>query len=340
MREESGVNQMNIQTKLAEKREELGPKLPLETPYVLIVDPSSLCNLRCSWCPSGYDELIEKTARKQCVMDYQLFCNIVDSARSFGQPIKTLRLYKEGEPLMNPEFPQMISYAKELGYFGRIDTTTNGVLLNPKLNRRIVDAGLDQINISVNGINAEQINNNTRRKIDFQQYVDNIRDLYEHKGNCTVYVKSIKEILTQEEQALFFDIFGNISDRIFLERLSPAWPCFELEDYGYAYELIGNYGQQLEDRKVCPYLFYTMLINSDGSVSTCIQDWKHLQIVGHVMEDSLKNIWQGGRQKEYQREHLKGNKDIFEMCKKCKVIKYGCYDNIDKYSAEILEKLT
>lgn len=321
------------------ERGELGSKLPLEAPYVLIVDPSSLCNLRCLWCPSGHDDLIRKTGRKQCTMDYNLFCKLIDSAKDFECQVNVLRLYKEGEPLVNHRYADMIAYAKRLGRFGRIDTTTNGVLLNPELNRRIVDAGLDQINISVNGMSTEQLYKNTGRKIDFEQYVDNIRDLYEHRGDCTVYIKSIKDILTEEEKSMFFATFGNISDRIFLEQLSPAWPCFELEDYGLMYEDVGNYGQEVEDRKVCPYLFYIMVINADGSVSTCVQDWRHVQIVGNVQESSLKEIWQGSLQKRHQMEHLKGNKDIFEMCQKCEVITHGCYDNIDAHAVAILGRM-
>lgn len=125
----------------------------------------------------------------------------------------------------------------------------------------------------------------------------------------------------------------------FLEQLSPAWPCFELEDYGLMYEDVGNYGQEVEDRKVCPYLFYIMVINADGSVSTCVQDWRHVQIVGNVQESSLKEIWQGSLQKRHQMEHLKGNKDIFEMCQKCEVITHGCYDNIDAHAVAILGRM-
>lgn len=309
-------------------------------PYVLIVDPSSLCNLRCIWCPSGHDNLIQASGRKQCIMNYDMFCALIESAKSFDNKINVLRLYKEGEPLVNPYYSEMIAYAKKSNCFKRIDTTTNGVLLNPQLNRKIVEAGLDQINISVNGMDSEQIYKNTGRKVDFDQYVNNIRDLYEHRGECIVYIKSIKDILTKEEREKFFDIFGSISDRIFLEQLSPAWPCFELEDYNLKYEEIGNYGQDLENRKVCPYLFYIMVVNADGSVSTCVQDWKHVQIVGNILENSLKDIWQGNGQRRYQIEHLQENRSIFEMCASCKVITHGCYDNIDRYAETILEKMT
>lgn len=184
---------MKIQTRLsAEPRKNLGRALPLEQPYVLLVDPSSLCNLRCKWCPSGYDQLIAETGRSQQVMDLALFERLVDQAAAWGKPFRVLRMYKEGEPLVNPFFADMVRLAKQSGWFLRIDTTTNGVLLNPKLNRKLIEAGIDQINISVNGMSAEQIYRNTGNHVDFGAYVQNIQDLCGRKGDCTIYIKSIK----------------------------------------------------------------------------------------------------------------------------------------------------
>ena len=83
---------MNIQTRLdSNKRNNLGEVLPLEQPYVLLVDPSSLCNLRCKWCPSGYDKLISETGRAQQIMHLDLFRRIISQAGEFSKPFKVLR---------------------------------------------------------------------------------------------------------------------------------------------------------------------------------------------------------------------------------------------------------
>lgn len=331
---------MKIQTRLSEEpRGNLGEVLPLEQPYVLLIDPSSLCNLRCKWCPSGYDQLISETGRPQRIMDISLFEKIVKQAGAFEKPFRVLRMYKEGEPLVNPFFTDMVRLAKQSGRFMRIDTTTNGVLLNRELNQRLIEAGIDQINISVNGVSAEQIYQNTGRRIDFDAYVRNIRDLCGQRGNCTVYIKSIKDVLSPFEQDRFFEIFGEMADRVYLERLSPAWPAFDVSQSGYRWEDVGNYDQPVEDRMVCPYIFYIMVVNADGTVSTCVGDWKHEQRVGDIRRCAIKDIWLGDVQRRYQMGHLRGEKDQFPMCSQCAVITHGCYDNIDGYSKEIYEKL-
>ena len=146
--------------------------------------------------------------------------------------------------------------------------------------------------------------------------------------------------MSEREQALFLEMFSKYADRVYLERLSPAWPDFSIKDNsGYEYDEIGNYGQPVEDRSVCPYLFYIMVINSDGTVSTCVGDWKHIQIVGDVRVNSVFNIWHGEPLKKYWVKHCAGEKDCFPMCNNCKVITHGCYDNIDSYAENVLRRL-
>lgn len=331
---------MNVQTRLgADGRTNLGDALPLEQPYVLLADPSSLCNLRCKWCPSGYDALITGTKRAQQIMPYELFAEMVRQAGVFDAPFRVLRMYKEGEPLINPRFEEMVHLARESGCFSRIDTTTNGLLLTPERNRKLIQAGINQINISVNGVSAEQIYRHTGRRVDFQSYVQNIRDLCEHRGDCTIYIKSIKDVLSDKEQEEFFRLFGDLADRIYLERLSPAWPGFDVSRSGYQFEDVGNYEQPVENRQVCPYIFYIMVVNSDGTVSTCVGDWRHCQVVGNIRKENLREIWLGNAQRGCQLAHLRGDKDSLPLCRACQVITHGCYDNIDLEADKIADKM-
>ena len=316
---------------------ELGKAVPLETPYVLLVDPSNLCNFRCKFCPTGNRDLIRNTGRFQGNLDFNLFKKIIDDLKEFSNPIKVLRLYKEGEPLINPHFSDMIKYAKDSKRVLRIDTTTNGVLLNPKLNRKIIDAGLDQINISVNGVSSEQIYKFTNTKVNFEQYCDNIRDLYENKGNCEIYIKSIRENLSSEEQSTFFEIFGNLSDRIFLENLSPAWPEFKFDGIEMKFNS-GHYGQPIIQRQVCPYIFYIMVINSDGKTSLCVGDWKHQLGYGDTSKQSVKDIWLSEIINSHRIAHLENRRSDNSFCGVCQVISHGTIENIDAYAKEIRQR--
>ena len=134
------------------ERAKLETVIPLGTPYVLFIDPASTCNFRCTFCPSGDSQLIRSTGRYQGVLNFDLFRKIIDDLGEFDSPLKVLRLYKDGEPLMNKRLPDMIRYAKESGRAKYVDTTTNASLLTPEKSQQLIEAGLDRINISVDGL--------------------------------------------------------------------------------------------------------------------------------------------------------------------------------------------
>ena len=64
-------------------------------------------------------------------------------------------MYKDGEPFLNKRLADMIVYAKKSGRVDYIDTTTNGTLLSPDRVGPVLEAGIDKINISVDGMNEE-----------------------------------------------------------------------------------------------------------------------------------------------------------------------------------------
>jgi len=327
-----------FRSRLANNRTDLGDIAPLATPYVLIVDPASHCNLKCRFCPTGHLELIKDTGRYQGPMSFEVFQKIVDDLQAFRGTVKVLRLYKEGEPLMNKRFADMVRYARSSDKIERIDTTTNGVLLIPKTSEKIIEAGIDQINISVNGTRNEQFVDLVRTKVNFERYVENIKYLYSIRGHCQIYVKAIKENLSEDDQKRFLDVFGDIADRVFFEHLFPNWPGFE-DDIIPKQCSVGLYGDEVLERSVCPYIFYSTTINSDGSVSLCVQDWERKLVVGSVKEETLKGIWLGQRLNAHRLSHLNGCRKDDPTCKQCQCMSLGVFDNVDGKAEQIKDRL-
>ena len=91
-----------------EKRTKLENVIPLDTPFVLYVDPSSFCNLKCFYC---YHSQKQKNI-KFGLMFLDTFKEILKQSLEFPSPIKVLRLYGFGEPLLNPNFTQFVNLAK------------------------------------------------------------------------------------------------------------------------------------------------------------------------------------------------------------------------------------
>jgi len=322
-----------------EDRTRLEEVIPLSTPMILFVDPASACNFECTFCPTGDKNLIKDTGRFVGRMKLDLFKKVIDDLAGFDKPIKVLRMYKDGEPFLNKELANMIAYAKQSGRVEYIDTTTNASLMTPERMAPVLDAGLDKINISVDGMNREQYLKFTNFDFDFDGFVKNVKWLYANKGNCEIVMKIPKELITDEQQQQFLDTFGNYCDRIAFENFAPCWPEFDVEARTGFTITEGIYNQSISNTQTCPYIFYGMSVNADGLVSSCFLDWERKLIVGDARIDHLANIWSSDTFNNLRIQHLEGKRCENSVCHHCGQLSHCLPDNIDPYQQVLLEKM-
>ncbi len=323
-----------------ENRTQLQEVIPIATPFVLFIDPVNTCNFQCTFCPTGDRDLIKSTGRWQGRLDFDLYKKVIDDLGEFEQPLKVLRLYKEGEPLLHTRFADMVRYAKESGHVQYIDTTTNGYLLTPDRIGPILDAGIDRINISVDGMSTEQFWTFTKTHVDFDKFVDNIRRLYERKGDCEICIKIPGDILSEADKKNFYATFGDIADRVFIENFAPCWPTFDIEDRLGIEITEGIYGNTIADIKVCPYTFYSMAVNTDGTVSLCFLDWARKLVIGDTRTNSVKEIWESEPLRQHRISHLQGRRKDDPTCAACGQLSHCLPDNIDAYAPGLLARFT
>lgn len=312
--------------------------IPLEVPFVVFVDPSSACNFLCPFCPTGHREMIEETGRFQGAMKLPLFERIVDGLAEFGKPIKVLRLYKDGEPFLNKNLARMVAYAKQSGVVEYVDTTTNGSLMTPERLGPVLEAGLDKINISVDGMSREQYRRFTGFDFDFDRFVDTVKWLDANKGNCEVAIKIPGDLVNEAERRQFLDTFGDYCDRIFIENFAPCWPEFDVEAHTGVKITQGIYQQPVKPTDTCPYIFYSLSVNADGLVSACFLDWGRKLLIGDLARQSVKEVWHSQQMNALRLQHLEGRRMDNPVCSRCGQLSHCLPDNIDAYREDLLPR--
>lgn len=309
-----------------ENRSDLKSEIPLESPYVIFIDPSSVCNFKCKFC-------MNHKIKKPEIMDFELYKSIIDSLQQFEKPVKVIRLYGFGEPLISINFCKMVEYAKASDKVLAVDTTTNGSLIDRDYADRLIKSGIDRINISIEGISSEQYKNFTGRNIDFDELVENLTYLHSIKRNTIIFIKICGDYLTDDEKHKFYDIFTPISDGCDIEFSMGCWYDCEIKKN----EEVGIYGQPRENVETCPYVFYQCMIHSNGETALCFLDWNKQLLIGNVKYQSIYDIWHGQDLREVQRNMLKGIKP--KICIECDQLKAGMPVNLDPYKSEILERI-
>ena len=114
-------------------------------PFILQIEITNLCNLRCKMCPRERD--FRKSGIKPGSMPFDIFDQIL---RGWIRHIFQIHLFGYGEPLLAPELPKMIEYAKKHGV-PYITFTTNGHPLHGEVAEAIACSELDELRVSIDG---------------------------------------------------------------------------------------------------------------------------------------------------------------------------------------------
>ena len=324
---------------ILENRKPLETLLPLEAPLVLFIDPSDACNSKCNFCPTSDNKLMKEVKRPLKQMNFSLYKKIIDDLQEFETKIKVIRLYGHGEPLLNKNFCDMVRYAKESNKVEMVDTTTNALLLNHKLNYQLADSGIDRINISVNGLSDEQYLKFTNTKVDFKKYVKNIEHLFKNKKNTYIFIKINGDTISEEDEQKFLEIFEPIADSVAIEKSMSCWSGFEPKGFIRQDNNKGIYGQQIDKPvNICPYIFYQLFIHSSGEVSLCFLDCNLKMNIGDINNESVKQIWNGYKLRNMRKMMLYKERNIHPICSNCDQLLKGMPSNLDPFRKELLKR--
>ncbi|GBF33443.1 hypothetical protein DCCM_2544 [Desulfocucumis palustris] len=297
-------------------RIKLADAVPLETPFTLFVFPTTFCNFRCKYCGHslGPEGMEKKYNFKPQNMPMETYHRVIEQSEEFPARFKVLSLTGHGEPLINKNLPRMIELAKKAGIADRVEIITNASLLTPEMSKALIQAGLDTIRISLQGLSAVKYGEVCGHSLDFEELVDNIRYFYQNKKGCKLFVKVMDIALEPGEDEKFYSLFSDISDRMYIEQCRPVYDGVHYA--AGAAVTADRYGRVHRKRRVCPLPFFMLGIFPDGDVEPCDTIYKPV-VLGNVNEDTLLNIWKGRKLREFQIMQLKKQRGGNPGCAVC-----------------------
>jgi MoaA/NifB/PqqE/SkfB family radical SAM enzyme len=118
--------------------------LDTQHPILVHVVPMRRCNLACAYC-NEYDAVSQP-------VPLPLMARRLDRLADLGTSMITV---SGGEPLMHPELDAMIAQMRRRGMISSV--ITNGYYLSPERIRRLNDAGLDFLQISIDNVEPDEV---------------------------------------------------------------------------------------------------------------------------------------------------------------------------------------
>src|SRR6478735_8002176 len=193
-------------------------------PVCVYLEITNRCNLLCTTCPRTYEEL-----EPPADLSWDLFRRIVDQLPRIERAV----LHGVGEPMLVKKLPDMVRYLKDRGTY--VLFNTNGTVLNEKNGRALIDAGLDELRVSLDAANAKSYL--AVRGVDFfNRILKNVRafrELQEREGHqnprVSAWLTGLKETIV--ELPAFVKLAAEIGVKeVYLQRLV----YFENEAIGLA----------------------------------------------------------------------------------------------------------
>ena len=111
------------------------------------------CNLACTYC-SEFDDFSKPVPTDEMLRR-------IDQLAALGTTVITMT---GGEPLLHPDLDQIIRRIRGHGIIPVL--VTNGYFLNPERIRRLNDAGLDHMQISVDNVNPDEVSKKSLKVLD------------------------------------------------------------------------------------------------------------------------------------------------------------------------------
>ena len=276
-----------------------------EFPSQVIVDVTEHCNLACIHCP--HPEYIKSEVWAGRHLSLELHNKAIDEIATAGNGIcQYVRYTANGEPLINPDFIEMVKYAGKHLKHCSINVTTNAKSLNERRALALLDAGVDVFDISLDAFKPETYAK-IRVRGDLEKVKKNVLRLMEliKKGNyqSRLVVSFVCQSLNEGEADDFEKYWKHQGAHyVVIRRLHSAG--------GVKTELVNPQG----DRYPCLYPWERITLSPDGSLHFCPQDWEHGSEICSFKNTTIKEVWQGDFMKKAGNYESKTERSADALC--------------------------
>ncbi len=307
-------------------------------PIKIDIENVSRCNLSCSMCQISKIK-DRKRAKDLSIDDFKI---IID--KLYG--VFEIKIQGIGEPFLQADFFKMVEYASFKDIWVR--TTTNATLLDrDEKYKRIIDAGIGEIQISIDGTTKDTYET-IRINADFERMVQNCKLINNYCYSLEMD-KTRMWVLLQRDNFHELHKFPAFAERLGFKRLTismdiSGWGdnvwTIENSDRNVSHEVLqDDIDRLLEEsirlgidltfwditdkytiKNICPWPFERAYISSDKFVVPCCMIGNPDKInFGNFNNFNFMDIWNGDEYKDFRESHINGN--IPAICKYCYVIK-------------------
>lgn len=288
-------------------------RLTAPFPSQIIVDTTEVCNLACIHCP--HPEFKKSEHYSARYLTPELNAKLVHEVRDFGyRYTKYLRYTSNGEPLVHPKIFEMLAYAKQHSKV-TVTLTTNGRLLRAPQRQKLIETGIDLVDISIDA-NTPETYAKIRVGGDLNQTRGNVLALIEEVKKTGSNLKVVTSYVEQPQnthETQDFEKFWNDhgANYVVIRRLhSAAGGRPEIA------ELMKKDADPTK-RTPCVYPWERIVLGPSGNLAFCPADWTHGSSFIDYNTTTIQETWGGEFYRQLRDAHLKNEYSCHKFCGQC-----------------------
>jgi radical SAM protein with 4Fe4S-binding SPASM domain len=297
----------------------LGKNYHWGKPIAVAIEPTTSCNLRCPECPSG----LRSFSRNTGMLDLKLFEKVIDEMQNH---LLYLNLYFQGEPYLNPNFFDFITYANNKKII--TSTSTNAHYLNDDNARKTVESGLKRLIISIDGVTQKSYSS-YRVGGKLEKVLEGTKNIIEWKKKLkSKYPQVVFQFLVVKQNEHEIEEIKNIGLKLGVDKV--IYKTAQVYDFEDGNELIpsiekysrykklgnGKFGIKNPLKNQCWRMWHSFVMTWDGKVVPCCFDKDAHYTVGDLSKQSFEDVWKNKEYQKFRSAILKGRKEI-DICKNC-----------------------
>ncbi len=285
-------------------------KESLYFPKYFEIETVNACNARCVMCTIDDWEKVRNP-----IMSDKLFEKFVKEISDHHKWVDQVSLNRDGEPTLDKNLHKKIKSLKDTG-IKQVTMATNVQLLDEKRIHQYLDAGLDDIMVSIDGISKKTFEE-IRVNLNYETVVQNTLNLIKIRDqkNSPLIIR-LRMIIMDSNKHEVQDWISFWKDKI--------GPNDQV--YAKAAHTWGNQLNRETDKNIKAYAdrpciapFSSMIIHTDGTVPMCSIDYSSKVKVGNFSKNSIVEIWNDEPLMNIRKLHASARRNEIDLCQGCRI---------------------
>ncbi|MBU3912629.1 MAG: radical SAM protein [Nanoarchaeota archaeon] len=274
------------------------------SPTILQIENTNVCNARCIMCPHT------KMKRKQKIMGFEDFKKIVDEVLLNYKSIKNLTITGFGEATVDRGLVDKVKYVNQNYPEINIDIFTNGALLSKGLADELLKRKLHKINFSINAMekNYKKITGLSYSLVreNIIYFVNKKREMKKKFPLVNFSLMILKE--NEKDVKDFIKLWDGNGDSV-MSYLPLDWAGSKKIESVEKPPFIRK-------RWPCIPLWQSIMVDVEGNIIMCCQDYESKVKLGNVLKEPIKKIMNSKKFQEIRDKHKQGDFSM-DICRTC-----------------------